>query len=63
MRSRERESAPQVKLQPYEGDFILASGLPSNDTQVPIRSPFPCRVPPLHVKKISMACKVCEEIL
>lgn len=47
MRFREHESAPQVKLQPYEGDIILGSGLPSNDTQVLIRSPFPCPVFPL----------------
>lgn len=45
MRFRERESAPQVKLQPYRGDFILGYGLPSNDTQVPIAISLPC--PPL----------------
>lgn len=47
MRFRERESAPQAKLQPYRGDFILGYGLPSNDTQAPIGISFPC--PPLHV--------------
>lgn len=47
MRFGERESAPQVKLQPYKGDFILGSGLPSNDTQVLIAISLPC--PPLHV--------------